>query len=140
MRFLLGSLLALGMLASPAAQAEDLTHMTTAASATPVPILVHEEAAQVQRMLVTMYADLERLKARNDTGHGRIVAVGTGAGLGYMLGGLAGAAVAPVTAGVVTTVGVAEVAVPFTTGLVETIGAFSGAYAGALGAEDLLID
>src|SRR5688572_8094007 len=96
-RFLLSALTAGGMLIGPLAQAQDITTVppaapAVAAPAAPVGPSGSGQIEDVQRMLAVMYADLENLKKSGDVGTGRIVAVGSGAGAGYILGGLLTAA------------------------------------------------
>lgn len=149
MRVLAGLLVAGGALVGSTAQAQDLSTVppAPAPAATPAAALPGGEITgsttsqidDVQRMLAVMYADLERMKARESTGVGRIITVGSGAGAGYLVGGLiASAVVAPVVAGAVTTVGFTPAVSAGAASAVETMGAFSGAYGGAIAADDLL--
>jgi hypothetical protein len=148
MRVLAGLLVAGGALVASQVQAQDLSTVPPAvptAAAVSVPATSGEitssttQIDDVQRMLAVMYADLERMKARESSGLGRIITVGSGAGAGYLVGGIvAGAVVAPVIAGAVTTVGFTPAVSAGAASAIETMGAFSGAYGGALAADDLI--
>jgi hypothetical protein len=146
MRFFLGLLMAGGTLVGPVAHAQEMsavpaadTSRPTAAIAAPAAPATAGQLDDVQRMLAVMYADIERLKAHENATFSRVLTVGSGAGAGYLVGGLiAGALAAPVAAGVVTTVGMGEMVSAGAAGAVETMGAFSGAYGGALAADGLL--
>ena len=146
MRVLTGLLVAGGVaLVGPLAQAQAQDLSTVPPTVTPAVASGGEitssttQIDDVQRMLAVMYADLERMKARESSGLGRIITVGSGAGAGYLVGGIvAGAVVAPVVAGAVTTVGFTQGVSVGAASAVETMGAFSGAYGGALAADDLI--
>ncbi len=147
-RFLLSVLTAGSMLVGPLAQAQDITTVPPAAPAVAAPAVLAGPAGtgqieDVQRMLAVMYADLENLKKSGDVGTSRILAVGSGAGAGYLLGGLLTAAllvpvVAPVATGTVAIVGLTEGVSAGTAATLETMGAFTGAYGGGLGADHLI--
>src|SRR5215207_326787 len=133
MRFILGLMVAGGTLVGPLAHAQEMSAVPAAVDAAKpalaAPAATAGQMDDVQRILAVMYADVERLKAREGAGFGRVLTVGSGAGAGYLLGGLAAATLAaPVAAGVVTTVGMGEVVSAGAAGAVETMGAFSGAY------------
>jgi hypothetical protein len=143
----MGLLVAGGAMAGSLAQAQDLSSVPPAPAAVETPAVAASgeitssttQIDDVQRMLAVMYADLERMKARESSGLGRIMTVGSGAGAGYLVGGLiAGAVAAPVVAGAVTTVGFTPTVAAGAASAIETMGAFSGAYGGALAADDLL--
>ena len=146
MRLWMGLLVAGGAMAGSLAQAQDLSTVPPAPAVETPAVAASGEITSsttqiddVQRMLAVMYADLERMKARESSGLGRIMTVGSGAGAGYLVGGLiAGAVAAPVVAGAVTTVGFTPTVAAGAASAIETMGAFSGAYGGALAADDLL--
>lgn len=105
----------------------------------PPPAPVVAAASDLQSVLEVMYADLEKLKQGRAVTTSDIAAVGAGAGLGYLLGGLVtGGFIAPAVSSLVTTAGFAE-----PTGLafgstVATMGTFASAYAGGVAGDALI--
>lgn len=122
---------ALGLAAALPARAE-----TAAAPATPAAAT----ASDLQSVLEVMYADIEKLKQKTVVTTSDIAAVGAGAGLGYLLGGLVtGGFVAPAVSSLATTVGFAPPTGAAMGSTIATMGTFAATYAGGL-AGDALID
>jgi len=124
--------LAFGLAATMSAQADaPVAAALPAPVATPAPATV--AASDLQSVLEVMYADLERLKQHRSVTTGNIAAVGAGAGLGYLLGGLVtGGFVGPAVSSLATTVGFAQPTAAAMGSTIGTMGTFAATYAGGV--------
>lgn len=123
----------LGLVSTVPAHAESV--------APPAPAVPEAAAASdLQSVLEVMYADIEKLKQKHAVSTNDIAAVGAGAGLGYLLGGLVtGGFVAPAVSSLATTVGFAQPTGVAMGTTIATMGTFAATYAGGV-AGDALID
>jgi len=122
--------LAFGLAATMSAQAD-----APVAAALPAPVATPATvaASDLQSVLEVMYADLERLKQHRSVTTGNIAAVGAGAGLGYLLGGLVtGGFVGPAVSSLATTVGFAQPTAAAMGSTIGTMGTFAATYAGGV--------
>ncbi len=120
-----------------AAEHERQQHAATPA-VSPTPAVA--SAGDLQSVLEVMYADIERLKQKHAVSTNDVAAVGAGAGIGYLLGGLVtGGFVAPAVSSLATTVGFAQPTGVAMGTTIATMGTFAATYAGGV-AGDALID
>lgn len=97
-----------------------------------------KEIAEVKEMFNQIYADANK---NLSPGAAEILAIGTGAGLGFLASGfIMNAWIAPVAASLATTVGLSEAGAGILTASVTTIGIISGTYAGGVYARNLVTD
>lgn len=95
-----------------------------------------QEVAEVKEMFNQVYANANK---NMSPGASEILAIGTGAGLGFLASGfIMNAWIAPVAASLATTLGLSEAATGIVTGSVTTIGIISGTYAGGVYARNLV--
>ncbi|TCT21468.1 hypothetical protein [Thiobaca trueperi] len=95
-----------------------------------------QEIAEVKAMFNQVYADANK---NLSPGAAEILAIGTGAGLGFLASGfIMNAWIAPVAASLATTLGLSEAGTGIVTASVTTIGIISGTYAGGVYARNLV--
>ena len=95
----------------------------------------------LEALIEAMYSELEALKAQTSPGVYEVLAVGTGAGLGFLASGvLMTGLVGPMTQGLAHSMGLSEMAAALLTASVTTIGIVSGTYAGGIYARNLVVD
>lgn len=95
-----------------------------------------QEVAEVKAMFNQVYADANK---NLSPGAAEILAIGTGAGLGFLASGfIMNAWIAPVAASLATTLGLSEAGTGIVTASVTTIGIISGTYAGGVYARNLV--
>lgn len=94
------------------------------------------EVAEVKAMFEEIYADVNK---NTSPGAREILAIGTGAGLGFLASGFIMTAwIAPLTASLSSSLGLSNAASGIVTATVTTIGIVSGTYAGGIYARDLV--
>ena len=95
-----------------------------------------QEIAEIKAMLNQVYADAN---SNLSPGAAEILAIGTGASLGFVASGfIMNAWIAPVASSLATTLGLSANGVGIVTGSVTTIGIISGTYAGGVYARNLV--
>jgi hypothetical protein len=129
---------ALGLMTTFQVQAEaPVTSSLSAPVATPAPAAA--VASDLQSVLEVMYTDIEKLKQNRSVTTSNIAAVGTGAGLGYLVGGLVtGGIVAPAVSTLATTVGFAQPTAAAMGTTIATMGTFAATYAGGVVGDALI--
>ncbi|SDB49887.1 hypothetical protein SAMN05660653_02453 [Desulfonatronum thiosulfatophilum] len=133
MKYFLALLLALTLLLSfSPAMAQQVASSPEHSSAT---------VAELERLIDAMYADLESLRQNTSPGMQEILAVGTGAGLGFLASGWVMTGIlSPMVYGYAGAVGFSELTASLLTASVTTIGIVSGTYAGGMYARNLVMD
>ncbi len=100
-----------------------------------------ETVAELEKLIEAMYADLENLRQRTSPGMQEVLAVGTGAGLGFLASGwLMTGVLSPLVHSYAAGVGLSELTASLLTASVTTIGIVSGTYAGGMYARNLVTD
>ena len=95
-----------------------------------------QEIAEVKAMFNRVYADANSNLSPDVA---EILAIGTGAGLGFLASGfIMNAWIAPVASSLAMNLGLSEAGVGIVTGSVTTIGIISGTYAGGVYARNLV--
>ena len=95
-----------------------------------------KDIAEVKAMFHEIYADVHKNTSPNAR---QIIAMGTGAGLGFIASGfIMSAWVAPIAASLSSGLGFSEAATGLVTASVTTVGVMSGTYAGSVYARDLV--
>jgi len=140
MKFLLALLLASFIVAAPVAAQQAPTDLEQAPP-TSAESVVSTTLEELEALIDSMHSELIALRDRTSPGVYEVLAVGTGAGLGFLASGvIMTSMVGPMTQGLALSVGLSEMAAALITASVTTIGIVSGTYAGGMYARNLLVE